>query len=92
MGSKFAPIYATLVLAYLEGKMYEKSEAEFDLDFRRYIEENFKRYLDDCFLIFTKTEEQLQKFHNLLNNLHPSIKFTIERKQDPSPIFGYSRY
>ena len=72
--------------------MYEKSEAESDLDFRRYIEENFNSYLNDCFLIFTKTEEQLQKFNNLLNNLHPSIKFTIAKKQDRSPIFGYSRY
>ena len=81
-----APIYATLVLAYLEGKKYEKSEAEFDLDFRRYIEENFKRYLDDCLLIFTKTEEQLQKFHNLLNNLHPSIKFTIEKSKTCLPF------
>ena len=65
--------------------MYEKSEAEFDIDFRKYIEENFKRYLDDCFLIFTKTEEQLQKFHNLLNNLHPSIKFTIEKSKTRLP-------
>ena len=29
MGSKFAPIYATLVLAYLEEKMYEQSEKDF---------------------------------------------------------------
>ena len=53
MGSKFAPIYATLVLAYLEEKMYEESEKDFDSDFRKYIETNFKRFLDDCFLIFT---------------------------------------
>ena len=70
--------------------MYEKSEAEFDLDFRRYREENFKRYLDDCFLIFTKTEEQLQKFHNLLNNLHPSIKFTKEKSKTPLPFLIFS--
>ena len=29
MGSKFAPIFATLVLAYLEEKMYEQSEKDF---------------------------------------------------------------
>ena len=29
MGTKFAPVYAKLVLAYLEEKMYEKSEEDF---------------------------------------------------------------
>ena len=41
---------ATLVLAYLEEKKYEQSEKEFESDFRKYIEANFKRFLDDCFL------------------------------------------
>ena len=53
MGSKFAPIYATLVLVYIEEKMYEQSEKDFDSDFRKYIETHFKRFLDDCFLTFT---------------------------------------
>ena len=33
-----------------------------------------------------KTEEQLQKFHSLLNNLHPSIKFTIEKSKTRLPF------
>ena len=57
MGSKFAPIYATLVLAYIEEKSYEQSEKDFVSDFRKYIEANFKRFLDDCILIFTRSEE-----------------------------------
>ena len=36
MGTKFAPVYATLVLAYLEEKMYEKSEEDFNQTFRSY--------------------------------------------------------
>ena len=86
MGSKFAPIYATLVLAYLEEKVYEQSAKEFDSDFRGYLEANFKRFLDDCFLIFTRTEEQLMKFYNLLNSLHPSIKFTLEKSKTRLPF------
>ena len=35
MGSIFAPIYATLVLAYLEEKMYEQSELDFDFRLHR---------------------------------------------------------
>ena len=81
MGTKFAPIYATLVLAYIEEKMYEQSKKDFDSDFRKYIEANFKRFLDDCFLIFTRTEEQLKKFYNLLNGLYASIKFTLEKSR-----------
>ena len=70
MGTKFAPIYATLVLAYLEEKIYEQVEKEFDSNFRKYIEDNFKRFLDDCFIIFTRSDEELKKFHDLLNKLH----------------------
>ena len=81
MGTKFAPIYATLVLAYLEVKLYEQVEKEFDSNFRKYIEDNFKRFLDDCFIIFTRSDEELKKFHNLLNTLHLSIKFTIEKSR-----------
>ena len=47
MGTKFAPVYATLVSAYLEEKMYEKSEEDFNQTFRSYLETNFKRFLDD---------------------------------------------
>ena len=54
MGSTFAPIYATLDLAYLEEKMYVQSEKDFDSDFKIYLEANYKRFLDDCFLIFTR--------------------------------------
>ena len=77
MGTKFAPIYATLVLAYLEEKMYKKSETEFSENFRFYLEANFKRFLDDCFLIFNQPEKDLDK----LNSLHPSIKYTIEKSR-----------
>ena len=53
MGTKFAPIYATLVLAYLEERMYDISAEQYDSNFKKYLEENFKRFLDDCFLVFT---------------------------------------
>ena len=80
MGTKFAPIYATLVLAYLEEKLYFiQVEKEIDSNFRKYIEDNFKRFLEDCFIIFTRSDEELKKFHNLLSTLHLSIKFTIEK-------------
>ena len=86
IGTKFAPIYATLVLAYLEETMYIQSEIEFDSDFQTFLESNFKRYLDDCFLIFTRTEQELEKFHTFLNTLHPSINFTIDKSKTCLPF------
>ena len=70
MGTKFAPVYATIVLAHLEEKMYEKSEADFNQTFRLYLEKNTKRFFDDCFLILKQQEKGLN-VHLLLDSLHP---------------------
>ena len=41
------------------------------------ISSKFKRYLDDCFLVWNDTWGDVSKFYDLLNNLQPSIKFTM---------------
>ena len=41
------------------------------------IEEFFKRYMDDGFLAWHSTLD-LNVLENVLNNLHPTIKFTVE--------------
>ena len=81
MGKKFAPIYATLVLGYLEETLYRKVEDVFDLNFKTYIEENFKRSLVDCFILFRKSDEDLTKLHELINALHPSLNFTMDKSR-----------
>ena len=35
----------------------------------------WKRYIDDIFLIFSGTYEQLDRFHQFLNSVHPTMKF-----------------
>ena len=65
MGTKFAPTYATLVLAHLEEKLYVQTEIKFGKDFARYIKDNWKRFLDDCFILWTKGEENLKTFHSV---------------------------
>ena len=67
MGSLMAPSYASLFMGKLEKEFLEN--------------ENFKptvwlRFLDDIFMIWNHSEEDLQKFINSLNNFHPTIKFT----------------
>ena len=36
------------------------------------------RYIDDILVIWTHGEEQLQNFHEFINQYHPTIKFTME--------------
>ena len=73
MGYKFTPIFLTLVLSYLEEKLYANLEKEFDCWFKQYIIDNFKRFLNDCFILFTHTDGDLKKLHKCLNELQPSI-------------------
>ena len=61
IGTKFAPTYATLVLAYLEEMLYSQTEREFDKELADYIKDNWKRFLDDCFILWSKGEENLKK-------------------------------
>ncbi|XP_061190017.1 uncharacterized protein LOC133197844 [Saccostrea echinata] len=79
MGTKVAPTYATLVLGFLEEKLISETDRTFGNQFAQYIRFNWKRYLDDCFIFWNRSNEDLQEFHSILNNLHPSIKFTVEK-------------
>ena len=42
------------------------------------MESSWKRYLDDCFIIWTEADETLEEFAGILNNLHAAIRFTRE--------------
>ena len=86
MGTKFAPTYATLVLAYLEEKLYVQTEIKYGKEFARYIKDNWKRFLDDCFILWTKGEENLKTFHSVLNELHSDLKFTLEYSNERLPF------
>ena len=38
----------------------------------------YRRYIDDIFLLWTESMEQLNTFKIYLNQIHPTIKFTFE--------------
>ena len=78
MGTKFAPVYATLTIGYLEEKLYTEIKNVFGTDFGNYFEKNWKRFLDDCFVPWTKSVRELRTLHEILNNLHKDISFTIQ--------------
>ena len=79
MGTKFAQVYATLTIGYLEEKAYECIETNYDTEFYNYFKLYWKRFLDDCFIPWTKSRKELRHFYDILNNLHSDIIFTLQR-------------
>ena len=86
MGTKFAPVYATLTKGYLEEKLLNIIEKDYDADFRQFFKTYWKRFLDDCFIPWTKSEAELKTFHGILNNLHKDIIFTIQSSPNEQPF------
>ena len=79
MGTKCAPYYATLTLAYIEKVIIApKLEQTFGTNVKNYYINNFHRYLDDCFILWPKSFPSFQNFLEILNKAHPSIKYTSE--------------
>ena len=59
-------------------RLYLKFETQFGSEDKEEFVQAFKRYLDDCFAIWNKSEEDLKKLHAMLNSLHESINFMVE--------------
>ena len=70
MGSPLGPTFANLFLCFHESKWLSECPSEFKPI-------TYKRYVDDCFLIF-KSKEHATKFLNYLNSKHKNISFTSE--------------
>ena len=69
MGTKVAPPYANLFMGRHEETIREAFIWAIPF---------WKRFIDDIFLIFLGTTEQLQSLKDFMNNLHPTIKFTFD--------------
>ena len=67
MGTKFAPSNANIFMGMSEGRyLYPLIEK---------ISNFYVRFIDGIFLIWTGTTDQLMKFKQQINEVHPSIKF-----------------
>ena len=69
IGTKAAPPYAILFMGRQEETIREAFIWAIPF---------WKRFVDDIFLIFLVTTIQLQSRKDIMNNLHPTIKFTFE--------------
>lgn len=77
MGTKVAPTYATLVMGFLEERMYIKL-LEIKPNVAEDIITSWTRFLDDCFVIWRSEYGTAEILDDILNDLDNSIKFTKE--------------
>ena len=80
IGTKFAPIYASILMDKLESD-FQKSQGLTPL--------LWYRYIDDVFFIWTHGEEKLlslASFINDLNSYDPNITFTLESNKEHIPF------
>ena len=69
MGTPMAPAAANLFMGHLETKLLETSPVPVKDTF-------WKRFIDDVFLLWTDSSDNLTIFLEFLNTFHPHIKFT----------------
>ena len=82
MGSKMETTYATLTLSYLEENLYQI------IGKKIWQQPVMEKILGDCF-IFWKCPwgGDINKLHNLFQNLQPKIKFTMEHSSEKLLFF-----
>ena len=71
-GTILAPTYAIIFMKKNDDLLHQKAET-----FRTKLIHFYKRFIDDIFIIWIGTEEQLIKFVEDINKAHPTIKFTV---------------
>ena len=81
MGTRMAPSYANLFLTKFE------TEALLCAPFQPCI---WWRSIDDIFMIWTHSLDDLQTFTTYLNNIHPTIKFTSNHSFTSIPFLDFS--
>ena len=80
MGTKLAPPYASHSDGYLEQTVLfpRLLPLHFTLTQCKLIEETFKLFMGDSFVLWPKSAN-IDVFRKLLNELHPSLKFTVQK-------------
>lgn len=80
-GIKPAPEYADLAMGFLEVNLFYKIKKELGNDVALYFSDNYRRFLDDGFILWDTRLGNFQQVFNIMNNMYPSIKFTMEQSE-----------
>lgn len=78
MGTKMAPVYANLVMSFLEVKLFHEAQSVFNTSVVNYLKQNYFRFLDDIFIIWDTSLADISTFFSLIDTLHPAFHFTRE--------------
>ena len=69
-------------MGYLEIQLYEKCKNEFSINNKKYIEENWHRVLDDCYIALDATNINPLKLFDILNNIHDNLDVMINKDSE----------
>lgn len=83
MGTKMAPPYSNLFMGRIEEPIIETFIWALLI---------WKRFIDDIFLIFLGTSEELLGLQNFMNSSHPNIKFTFQSSLTEIPFLDVLVY
>jgi predicted GIY-YIG superfamily endonuclease/uncharacterized protein (UPF0335 family) len=73
MGSSLSPVIANIYMEWFESQAIDKALIKPKL---------WLRYVDDTFIIWNGNDNDLQAFLDHMNNLAPTIKFTMEKEEN----------
>ena len=79
MGTRVAPTYACLYMSYFEQEKILSTWSGTQPMM-------FKRYIDDCFFVWTSSEEELKEFIKHMNSQSQYIKFTSEYDKESKTV------
>ena len=88
-GLQWVPVFClnfALSMGYYEVELYAIIGNKFTLPVSGYFEQNWKRFLDDCFIFLRLSIVMLKRLLDVLNNINPAIQFI---KWYPVPIYWY---
>ena len=80
MGSPLVPVLANIVMGFHESKWLN----EYNLNIPKF----YLKYVDDILAAFDNEQDSLN-FLTFLNDRHPNIKFSLEKKINHSIAFPY---
>ena len=78
MGSPLSPVIANVYMEHLEETALRTAPLQPTL---------WLRYVDDTFVIWPHGQDELQRFHDHINQQHPNIQFTIEEEKEGKLAF-----
>ena len=79
MRSKVSPTYVTMVMAYLELKLYKIIEEKYK-EAKDQFTKDWLLFLDDCIISWDVNVDTTENPSKIIQNLHPCIKFTLKKK------------